>query len=128
MLELAQQIQANSQLVTDYLKQNRLPLPSLAADAYPFFPGTGPPEVDIFPRLNDDVRNARAQLRVAAAHLLQLAAGPAEAAFSFMTGHFSSACLQYIYHFGLAEHIPVDSDISYKELAARAGVDPNQCA
>jgi 6-hydroxytryprostatin B O-methyltransferase len=127
LLELAQQVQASSQIIVDHLQRNALPSPSLAADAYPFFPGTGPPGVDTFPRLSEDIRTARTQLRVAAANLVQLAAGPAEAAFTCLTGHWMSACLQFIYHYRLAEHVPVSADISYTDLAVKAGVVPNQC-
>ncbi|ETI19316.1 hypothetical protein G647_09148 [Cladophialophora carrionii CBS 160.54] len=128
LLELAQQVLADCKIITDHLARNGLPSPSLAADAYPFFPGTGPPGVDTFPRLSDDIRAARTRLRVAAASLAQLAAGPADAAMTCLIGHWMTACLQYIYHFRLAEHVPVDGDISYKYLAAKAGVVPNQCA
>ncbi|EXJ53874.1 hypothetical protein A1O7_09210 [Cladophialophora yegresii CBS 114405] len=128
LLELAQQVQADCRIIIDHLARNALPSPSLAADAYPFFPGTGPPGVDTFPRLNEDIRKARTRLQVAATTLAQLAAGPADAALTGTIGHFMSACLQYIHHFRLAEHVPVDGDISYKDLAAKAGVVSNQCA
>ncbi|KIW62946.1 hypothetical protein, variant [Phialophora macrospora] len=128
LLELAQLVQANSQIIVDHLQRNGLPLPSLAADAYPFFPGTGPPDVDTAPRLSDDIRTARTRLRVAAATLVHLAAGPADAAFTHITGHWMSACLQFVYHHRLAEHVPLDGDVSYTDLAAEAGVVPNQCA
>ena len=35
-----------------------------------------------------------------------------------------TASLLFIYHYKLAEHIPVDGDISYKDLAAKAGRPP----
>ncbi|KAJ9605325.1 hypothetical protein H2200_009982 [Cladophialophora chaetospira] len=127
LLELAQQVLASSKIISDHLEKNSLPPLSLVADAYPFFPGTGPLDVDVFPRLDENIRNARTQLRDAAVALQQLAAGPAEAAWDFMTGHFTSATLQYVYHFHIAEHVPVDKDISYKELADTAGVDQSQC-
>ncbi len=47
--------------------------------------------------------------------------------WTLLTGHITTACMQYIYNYRLAEHIPVDKDISYKELAEKAGVVQNQC-
>ncbi|OQV00538.1 hypothetical protein CLAIMM_06020 [Cladophialophora immunda] len=128
ILDLAQQIQANANTISEYLQQNSLPPLSLAADAYPFFPGTGPDNVDRFPRLNEDILNARTRVREACATLLQLVSGPAEASFGFLSSHFMSACMQYIYHYRLAQGVPVAGDISYKDLAAETGTLEGQCA
>ncbi|KAK5552905.1 hypothetical protein LTR46_008980 [Exophiala xenobiotica] len=43
IVELAQQIQSDTRLISSYVAENSLPELSLSADAYPFFPSTGPP-------------------------------------------------------------------------------------
>ncbi|KIX98360.1 uncharacterized protein Z520_05661 [Fonsecaea multimorphosa CBS 102226] len=128
ILDLAQQIQTNANAISEYLQQNSLPPLSLAADAYPFFPGTGPTGVDRYPRLNEDILKARSQVREACGALLQLVSGPAEASWNLLTVHFMSACLQYIYHYRLAEEVPVTGDISFHDLAAKTGTLESQCA
>ncbi|OAG44671.1 hypothetical protein AYO21_01161 [Fonsecaea monophora] len=128
ILELAQQIQTNTNTISEYLQHNSLPPLSLAADASPFFPGTGPTNVDKCPRLTEDILNARTQVREACATLLQLVSGPADATWDFLGGHYMSACMQYIYHYRLAEGVPVSGDISYKDLATETGTLEGQCA
>ena len=127
MLDLVQQIEANTKLLSDYLQQNSLPAPSLAANSYPCFPGTGPPDVDRYPRINEDVRQARIQLRESCASLMQVAAGPAEAAFACLALQWTTPCMQFVYRYRLAEHVPVEGDISYESLASKAGVAQGQC-
>lgn len=124
---LAKTIQTHTATLSAYLKQNSLPPVSLDADAYPFFPGSGPADVDPSPRLTEEVRNARAELRDACTTLLQLVSGPAEAFFTHATGHFQSAALQVIYHFHLAEGVPIDGEISYQQLATKCGLAENHC-
>ncbi|OAP61994.1 hypothetical protein AYL99_04197 [Fonsecaea erecta] len=128
ILDLARQVQDSASTISKYLEQNSLPTLSLAADAYPFFPGTGPASVDSYPRLSEDILKARSQIQDACNALSQLVSGPAEASFSFLTQHFMSACMQYIYHYRLAEGVPVSGDISYKDLAAKTGTLEGQCA
>ncbi|EXJ76339.1 uncharacterized protein A1O5_00847 [Cladophialophora psammophila CBS 110553] len=128
ILDLARQIQTNASTISEYLRQNSLPSLSLVADAYPFFAGTGPTNVDRYPRLDEDIFDARTKLREACGILLQLVSGPTEASLSLLLSHFMSACMQYIYHYRLAEGVPVAGDISYNDLAAKTGTLEGQCA
>ncbi|KIW99131.1 uncharacterized protein Z519_00794 [Cladophialophora bantiana CBS 173.52] len=121
ILGLARQIQTNASTISEYLRQNSLSSLSVAADAYPFFPGTGPTNGDRYPRLDEDIFDARTQLREACGTPLQLVLGSAEASLSLLLSHFMSACMQYIYHYRLAEGVPVAGDISYKDHAAKIG-------
>jgi 6-hydroxytryprostatin B O-methyltransferase len=41
--------------------------------------------------------------------------------------HHTSAFLQYIYHFKIAEAVPADGDVSYEVIALKRGLDKNQC-
>ena len=127
--DLAGRIQANAKTVDTYLKSNSLPPLSLAEDALPFFPGTGPIGLDPSPKVPEDVATARNDLRALCELLLHLAATPSEVlCWSITTAHlYSSACLQYAYHFGLADAVPINSQISFTDLASKTGVDENQC-
>jgi hypothetical protein len=49
ILSLASQIQTATKLIQEHLKSNSLPALSFAADAFPFFPGTGPSAIDPTP-------------------------------------------------------------------------------
>jgi hypothetical protein len=126
LLELVQQIQANVDLISSHIKKNSLPVPTTAADAFAFFPGTGPPELDSFPRIPEDVREARASVLSACQTLSQLIDGPSQAAFAAVTPHWHSGAMQYIYHFQIAKHVPLDGDIGYQDLAANTNTDENK--
>lgn len=52
---LASQIQKDANIVDRHLKSNSLPPLSLAEDAFPFFPGTGPAGPDPFQSVPEDV-------------------------------------------------------------------------
>lgn len=47
--------------------------------------------------------------------------------WNFGCGYQSSACLQYVYRFRIAEAVPTQGDMSYVDLAIKAGVDEGQC-
>jgi 6-hydroxytryprostatin B O-methyltransferase len=128
LLDLASQIQHGTQAVHIYLQQHSLPLPSFSADAFPFFPGTGPAGIDPFPTPDQSVLDARRDVRQACETLLQLMHAPTDHFFwRLACAHHTSACVQYIYHFKIAEAVPVDSDVSYVEIAQKTGLDENQC-
>lgn len=126
---LADQIQRNTKTIESYLKSNSLPPLSLAEDAFPFFPGTGPAAIDPFPAPPIEVTEARRDLRESCELLLQLASTPVETLmWNILTAHHhSSACLQYVYHFKIADAVPLKGSISYGDLADKAGVDESQC-
>jgi hypothetical protein len=125
--ELTQLVQESSKTISEYLQKHSLPEPTLKADAFPFFPGTGAPDVDPYPRIPEDVRKARLQLQEAAYNLAQMASGPTDAIFELMIGHYAMVSMQFVYHYRICELVPVRGDISYRELAEKAGVLENQC-
>ncbi|KAK4948208.1 hypothetical protein LTR66_014137 [Elasticomyces elasticus] len=128
ILDLANEIQLATETIHAYLQDNSLLPLSFSSDAFPFFPGTGPRSVDPFPKPSGSVQNARRDLRQACETLLQLIMTPADhLIWNFACAHDSSACLQYVYRFRIADAVPVLGDISYADLAKKAGVDQGQC-
>ena len=120
--DLATQIQSNAAVIQSFLTEKSIPPPSFDANAFPFFPGTGPTGLDPFPAPSAEVMQARAALRQACETLLQLTTSPAEQMILDLVAHHSTTCLQYIYHFKIAEAIPVDGSITYAELASTTGL------
>ncbi|KIX03594.1 uncharacterized protein Z518_07147 [Rhinocladiella mackenziei CBS 650.93] len=127
IIALAETIKANTETVSNYLQKNSISPLSLSPDAYPFFPGTGPPGIEPFPKPPPEILDARKQVREACELLSQLVTGPVDHFFHFMCDHFHSAGLQFIYHFRIAEYVPDEGDISFKDLASKAGVDEGRC-
>ena len=128
IVDLASQIQSATKTVHDHLQQKSLPPLSFAADAFPFFPGTGPKAIDPFPAPDQNVADARRDLRQACETLLQLVTTPADHLFwNLACSHHTTACVQYIYHFRIAEAVPIGEEISYAEIARKAGVDEERC-
>ncbi|KAK5321117.1 hypothetical protein LTR93_006359 [Exophiala xenobiotica] len=128
IVELAQQIQSDTRLISSYLAEDCLPELSLAADAHPFFPGTGPPHVEKYQRPPKQVLEARVQARDACEKLMQLLSGATDHFGSYITLHLSSAAIQYLYHFRIAEFVPVEGKCTFQEVATKAGVDASQCS
>lgn len=126
---LADQIQRDTKLIESYLQTNNLPPLSLAENALPFFPGTGPTGLDPFPPPPQEITEARRSLRESCELLLQLASTPVETLlWTIATSHQqSSAVLQYVYHFGIAAAVPLNGHINFKDLADKVGVDESQC-
>ncbi|KAI9744020.1 MAG: hypothetical protein M1818_002754 [Claussenomyces sp. TS43310] len=52
--------------------------------------------------------------------------GPRETLLRLTWTPLTSLSLQYLTHFNIARHVPLDAPTSYKDLAARAGVDESQ--
>jgi 6-hydroxytryprostatin B O-methyltransferase len=125
--DLAETIKSNTKIVAEHLQNNSLPPLSLSADTYPFFPGTGPGAVDHFPSPSQEIIKARNDARQAYETLLQLLDTPADNLFYYMCQHFNSACLQYVYHFHIAVAVPLDDEVSFAEIAKKAGVNELQC-
>lgn len=128
IVELAQQIQKDTRLISNYLDENSLPELSLSADAYPFFPGTGPPHVEKYQRPPKQILEARVQARDACEKLMQLLSGAADSFGGYITLHLSSAAIQYLYHFRIAEFVPVEGKCAFQRVATKAGVDVSQCS
>lgn len=127
IVELANEIQNHTKTISDYLGQNSLPELSFSSEAYPFFPGTGPPRLDKYPRPPQEVLEARMQAREAGEVLMQLITGPADHLFYYITQHLNAAAVQYLYHFRIPEAVPLDGKRTFQEVATTAGVDVGQC-
>lgn len=126
---LAEEIQRDTKTIESYLQSNSLPPLSLAEYAFPFFPGTGPTGIDPFPAAPANVTEARRNLRESCELLLRLASTPVETLmWNILTSHHhSGACLQFVYHFNIADAVPLNGQISFKDLADKVGVDESQC-
>lgn len=120
--DLAYQIQENARVVEDFLSANSIPPLSFAADALPFFPGTGPIGLDPFPAPPPKVLEARLAVQQACDTLLRLVTPPAEHTLMFVSHYHSTACLQYVYRFKIAEAVPLDRSITYSDLASSTGL------
>ena len=126
LTDLAAQIQDNTATIQAFLSENSIPAPSFDANAFPFFPGTGPAGLDPFPAPPAAVLEARANLRQACETLFQLTTSPAELVVPYVCSYHSTACAQYMYHFKVPEAVPVDGSITYRELAAKTGTPEPQ--
>ena len=128
ILDLADQIQRETKTIHDHLQQNSLPPLSFAEDAFPFFPGTGPQSADPFPAPDQHIANARRDLLQACETLTQLVTTPADHLIVNLSwSHHTNACVQYITHFHIADAVPVGGEISFAEIAQKAGVDEGRC-
>jgi hypothetical protein len=78
ILSLASQIQTATKLVQEHLESNALPALSFAADAFPFFPGTGPSTFDRFSPPPESVISARRDILQTCETLIQLMTSPAD--------------------------------------------------
>lgn len=127
---LSAQIAEDANVIESYLASHSLPPLSLAENALPFFPGSGPTAADPFPAAPKEVQSARDNLRERCEMLLHLVTTPSEVLMvTLVDAHLrASACMQYVYHFKIADAVPLNGSISYKDLADRAGVDETQCA
>lgn len=121
LTDLAAQIQKNTAVIQTFLSENSIPPPSFDPNAFPFFPGTGPTGLDPFPAPSAAVLEARATLRQACETLFQLTTSPAELVVPYVCSYHATACSQYIYHFKVAEAVPVDGSITYSDLASATG-------
>ena len=128
ILDLASQVQTATKVVHDYIEQNSFPPLSFSADAFPFFPGTGPAGVDPFPHPPTSVLDARRDVLQACETLLQLMATPADhVIWYYGCGYHTSTCLQYLYHFQIAAAVPLEGETSYEAIARKRGLDENKC-
>ncbi len=128
ILSLASQIQAATEVIHNHLETQSLPTVSFSPTAFPFFPGTGPSGIDPFPAPSAPVQDARRTLLSACETLLQLTVTPADhLIWYYGCAYHSSVSLQYIYHFRLAEAVPLDGEASYADIARLRGLDENKC-
>ncbi|KAL4963166.1 S-adenosyl-L-methionine-dependent methyltransferase [Aspergillus stella-maris] len=109
---LATQISLSASQITNFLNLNNIPHPSFAPDAPPSFPSAP-----------NDILYARQTLLESAQSLIDLLTGPAEHLRWLACRHHDMSSLRWIYHFDIARHIPLDSAISYTELALKANVN-----
>ncbi|EON68389.1 hypothetical protein W97_07647 [Coniosporium apollinis CBS 100218] len=114
--DLAEQIAAAAKTVGSFLTSNGFPQPSFAKDAALEFPSA--PE---------DVLIARRKLREATKTLHDLVVGPSESLrWLACNVYHDLSSLRWIYHFKIAEAVPLDREVAFAEVAATAGVDERQ--
>ncbi|KAL4952517.1 S-adenosyl-L-methionine-dependent methyltransferase [Aspergillus filifer] len=109
---LATQISLSASQITNFLNLNNIPHPTFTPDAPPSFPSAP-----------NDILHARQTLLESAQSLIDLLTGPAEHLRWLACRHHDMSSLRWIYHFDIARHIPLDSAISYTELARKANVN-----
>ncbi|KAI0100071.1 putative O-methyltransferase [Nemania sp. FL0031] len=107
--ELASIVASNTQQIDEYLAKNALP--------YPSFEPNSPTDLGLPPNLE--------RLRIAALEATQelndLLQGPRDLLFNHH--HNQLVYLKFISEFGIANHVPVDGEITYGDLAAKIRVD-----
>ncbi|KAI9727413.1 MAG: hypothetical protein M1834_008419 [Cirrosporium novae-zelandiae] len=114
--DLADQISASTKIISNFLKSNNLPQLSFDKNA--------PLE---FPHAPEDILAARRNLREATKTLYDLATGPSEHLRWLACHYHDMNSLRWIYHFKIAEAVPLDHEVSFAEVAAKAKVDEVQC-
>ncbi|TGJ76589.1 hypothetical protein E0Z10_g10869 [Xylaria hypoxylon] len=101
--------------IDDYLAQNALPYPALQPDT----------PVDL--GLQPDLENLRVAVLEATQELLDLLQGPRDLLFKrharYHNLHNQLVGLKLISRFGIANQVLVDGEITYGDLASKAGVN-----
>jgi hypothetical protein len=110
--ELAQTILHDAATLDEYIRTNNLPPPS--------FDANGPTRT---PLTTKESINAHASLLANTHKLHHLAQGPAAAWTGTMNGAAGDAMTAAaIYHFDIANHVPIDGEASFEETAQKAGM------
>ncbi|PCH05686.1 O-methyltransferase, family 2 [Penicillium occitanis (nom. inval.)] len=112
IIDLAAQISNAAKAIADFMASNGHPQPSFDVDA-----------PQSFPSAPKDILDARQQLLDASQTIRELLLGPAEYLRWFSCGHHDMSSLRWIYHFKIAEAVPLDRPISYAQLAKERSVD-----
>ncbi|OCL03487.1 S-adenosyl-L-methionine-dependent methyltransferase [Glonium stellatum] len=113
--DLAEQISTASKAISGFLAEKDGPPLSFAQDGALEFP-SGP----------EDIMIARRNLREATKKLYDLVTGPSEHLRWLACRYHDLSSLRWIYHFKIAEAIPLNSEVSFAEVASKAGVDESQ--
>jgi hypothetical protein len=108
IIELAQQIISQTTLIDTHIHENELPQPSFSKD--------GPS--DSIGKLTPEITKAKNSVIEATIELRQLLEGPVK--LLFPESNFSP--LAAVHHFHIASYVPLDSSISFAELAEKCGL------
>ncbi|KAI9654521.1 MAG: hypothetical protein M1821_006611 [Bathelium mastoideum] len=111
--ELSRTTTKDTSIVSQYLRANHIPQPSLNSDGPGIVIPRGSPQ---------NVQHARQSLIAACLELLQLAIGPSEFLPNLATGFQYISCLSWLCQYDIFHLVPLDDTISYAALAASAGV------
>ncbi|RAK70971.1 S-adenosyl-L-methionine-dependent methyltransferase [Aspergillus fijiensis CBS 313.89] len=107
IVELATRIQGLTKEIDSHLRENNLPAPS--------FEENGPVELG----LSGHMLSAREEVLSSTLELHDLFLGPSNCLRPVLNG----VSLQAIYRFDIARHVPVNGEISFRELAEKCGFD-----
>jgi hypothetical protein len=112
--ELAEEISLTSKIITEYLAIRGLPPPSFDEDGFT--------ELSISPA-DTEAYTARSKLVAATKELHDLAVGPKESLRHLAWNSVNSLSLHAIYHFKVAEAVPINAEISYLDLSNQLNLD-----
>ncbi|KIW20342.1 hypothetical protein PV08_00917 [Exophiala spinifera] len=113
---LAQTCLETAKQIKGYLAAQKLPQPT--------FDQNGP---EFFPPVTPEIDGARLDLRAAAKRLYDLVAGPDEVLtwHSYHCAHDLNA-FRYVHKYNIPANVPLNSTITYAELASKLSLDPSQ--
>ncbi|KAF2087636.1 S-adenosyl-L-methionine-dependent methyltransferase [Saccharata proteae CBS 121410] len=111
---LTQVIATETRKIEQYFAANALPVLSFDAGAPLDFP---------VPASNVEIQRARRAVVNATQELHDLMVGPRESIRWMGWSYNDNLSLHAVYHFDIAQAVPLDAEISYDDLAARTGVD-----
>ncbi|KAB5542434.1 O-methyltransferase-domain-containing protein [Coniochaeta sp. 2T2.1] len=115
--ELAEKVFASTKQLEAFLDAERLPQPSFAAD--------GPTYV-VPKTAHKATQNARVAVAEAALKLFNLVSGPSELLPNITANYHTMFCLQWLLHFDVLSHVPLNGTTTYGALAAAAKVPESQ--
>ncbi|KAI1826626.1 O-methyltransferase [Xylaria intraflava] len=110
---LVQDLNKQTVRLSDYLQANKLPEPTFERDA---------PIINVSPQAPVEIQIAKERLLDDALQIFQLVAGPGEYLQNVITGYHYMEILRWMSHFKIFELVPLEGEISYSELAEKAGV------
>lgn len=116
LLQLATQIAESTPVVDKWLSEQDIKL-SIDVDSAEAFPANAPIAV----------LEARRTVREATKELNILITGPAQHLRWQSCVYHDMSSLRWVYHFKLADYVPLEGSISYEEVAKKAGVNHLQC-
>jgi hypothetical protein len=112
MVDLAATITRETQKLNKYMKDNNLPPIS--------FDVSSPLN---FPKLSDEAKRSRDIVMQATNDLCDLVTGPRESIRWMSWAHNKSLSLHAIYHYRMAEAVPVHGTATFKEISEKTGLD-----
>ncbi|KAK3939455.1 O-methyltransferase [Diplogelasinospora grovesii] len=112
MVALAKKITNDTEKLEAYMKEHNLAMPSFDVDS----PGD-------FPKLPEDIKQCREEIKFATKELGLLAQGPRESLRWGTWDFLEVLALQMINHFGIAKLFPADATITLAELQTKTKLD-----